>query len=348
MSKYEIVKANGTSHKKALLDILANNLKRQSNARFEWNYENCPFGKARYWLVRENDSDTYVGSATAFLREFYIDNRPAKAAVLGDFAVNKEHRILGPAISLQKTIVSQLIREDIDILYGKPNKAAKKIFDKIGYQNIGIFKNYIKILKVKYDEENYLPPKTLTKRFPSLFDLLLKILSKDFYIRCKTDIIFEHLTSFDDRFDEMWHIVRKHFPIWGNRTPKFLNWRYSQSPLHQYRIFAMSENGKISGFIVYYIENNKCYVADLVSLSYQAGLNVLLARFIKYLRHTKVGTVSVKYFGNDRLVKKLKQFGFIHKTNSDKEIQVMCNKPALASLVLDEKNWYFLSGDMDI
>jgi hypothetical protein len=70
---------------------------------------------------------------------------------------------------------------------------------------------------------------------------------------------------FDERFDILWKKASKQFNMNGERSSKFLNWRYKQSYLHDYKIFCILDDGKeLVGYIVYSVEDSICFVSDML------------------------------------------------------------------------------------
>jgi hypothetical protein len=117
MNKYTIIEANANENKDDILPILKRNLNIASMQRYDWNYKNCPYGNARCWLAKCENS--YVGSAAIFPRKIIIKGEPMYAGIAGDFAVDKNHRAYGPALKLQKEILSQLKNSQSQTNYQK-------------------------------------------------------------------------------------------------------------------------------------------------------------------------------------------------------------------------------------
>jgi len=131
MNEYKIIKANIGKHKKDILPILERNLEDASLNRYNWNYENCPYGVAHSWLARCKKTDTLVGSASLFPRKLIIKNKPVFAAIAGDFAVDKKHRVYGPSIKLQKEIQLGIKNNVFKFIYGIPNEQSRMLFLRI-------------------------------------------------------------------------------------------------------------------------------------------------------------------------------------------------------------------------
>src|SRR5579872_65882 len=91
------------TEREELLDILTRNLGGLAHAkRFEWLHRCHPAGKGWTWFAYEKESGQKVGTASLFPRAMWIADKIAICGQVGDFAVEKGHRSLGPALLLQR------------------------------------------------------------------------------------------------------------------------------------------------------------------------------------------------------------------------------------------------------
>ncbi|VAX33497.1 hypothetical protein MNBD_NITROSPIRAE03-1739, partial [hydrothermal vent metagenome] len=309
-----------------------------------------PHGNAHCWLAREESSGRYVGSGSLFPRRMYVFGKAVYGAIAGDFAVDKEHRAYGPALRLQRTIQSAHKDNGLEFIYGVPNKLSEPIFLRIGYSELGKYNRYIKILKAEYKHRHYLPPEPVTRMFSGIIDVGLKGFFKESRYRRATNISIELPEFFDERFDLLWKKVLGQFKIAGDRSSEVLNWRYKESPHHDNRIFTLIDHEQdIDGYIVYYTENNACYIADVLFIDSESIRDSLFAEFILYMREMGIGSISIRYFGGGLLTRYLRKFGFFPVREEDSSILVYSDKASpLSPFLLRGDNWYFLEGDLDI
>jgi hypothetical protein len=75
--------------------------------------------------------------------------------------------------------------------------------------------------------------------------------------------------------------------------------------------------------------------------------DLLLARFILLQRKEGIGAIRIRYLGNSSIQKKLKTFNFIGVDDNTRLLLYADDLPN-QSYLLDETNWYFFAGDMDI
>ena len=348
MTRYSISEADVRNNKDDILSILTKNLDGQSPSRYEWNYNQCPYGAALCWLAKDEQSNIFIGTTALFPRVVLVKGDPVYAVIAGDFAVDIKHRNLITALSLQKEIRSKIHDTKFKFIYGLPNKQSKNIFLRLGYKKIGRFTHFVKPLKSEYQYNKYIYSFLQLKIFARAVDFLIKSFSKE--NRYKTTLKYSIITPeyFDDRFDMFWKNVSKHSTIIGERTSIFLNWRYIQSPEKKYKIFCLlDEHNDIIGYIVYFIENNMCHIRDMLFEPSTEVLSLLLAEFSRFIRMKGVGSISVHYLGGSLLEKKLREFNFLPIKN---ETDLIIYSPDIADNtdLLNKENWHFLAGDNDV
>lgn len=348
MSKYIIEKADLCRQKDEILALLQRNLEGISDERFTWNYLKAP---AVCWVARDSSTGELVGTCAIFLRDATVNGRPAKAGIAGDFAVDKKHRTFGPALMMQKALLASLKDERIDFTYSIPNKLSEPLLVRLGYREIGKYHRYVKLLRAEYRENKNILPSPLKGIASGITDLALKTISREFRYRRSGSVEVETPEFFDKRFDELSGAAGKKFDIVGARDSKFLHWRYKESAYRDYRVFAITrDKGALTGYIVYYIDENVAYVADMLcDLDLKDGLNTLLSEFCLRMRKDSVGSVSIRYLGAGSVEAKLKEMNFFEDKRNKTRVYVFCPpSQAESGLIFNSENWYILEGDNDI
>jgi hypothetical protein len=362
MNKYTIIEADVDKNKNDIIPILKRNLREASAQRYEWNYKKCPFGLARFFLAKHDNSKSFVGTASLFPRKINIENEPNFAYIAGDFAVDKKHRAYGPALKLQKDVLSESKNSGFKFIYGFPNEKSKILLLKAGYQEIGNIKLFIKIIKTKYIHIDfisiYLNSTVILKvvkyiksfkMFSKVLDLIIKKFSKEERNKKKYDYSVEMPELFDNRFDIFWKEVSKQYKIIGVRDSIFLNWRYKQSPSQEYKIFCiLDENKKILGYIIYYIKEKICYIVDMLFFKSKNVLDALLTEFCLHIRKKSVGAINIRYLGDMFLENKLKEYNFFPIENNKTKVLIHNFGFIPQEFLLDKKNWHFFIGDTDL
>jgi hypothetical protein len=348
MTRYSIIEADVQDNRVDILSIILKNIDGYSPSKYEWNYNQCPYGTAHCWLAKYEQSNTFIGTAALFPRVILVKGDPVYAAIAGDFAVDIQHRNLITALLLQKEIRAKIHDSKFKFIYGLPNKQAKGIFLRLGYKNIGRSDHFIKLLKSEYQNNKYIHSFMQFKIFARAVDIFIKNFAKE--KRYKTTLKYSIITPeyFDDKFDEFWKKISRHFTIIGERTSFFLNWRYIRSPEKKYKIFCiLDEHKDIIGYIVYFLENNMCHIVDMLFEPSTEIISLLLAEFSRFIRMKEIGSISVHYLGNSILEKKLREFNFLL---IKEERDIFISNPEIAdnTVLFNKENWHLFAGDFDV
>lgn len=114
-------------------------------AKFDWFYRDAPDG-ALLQLLRHGPARTVVGTAGVGWRRMRGGGRELRAGLLADMAVMSDHRMLGPAMSLQRAASDRALR-DGDLVYGFPNPHAVPVVKRLGYAHAGDMVMYVRVLR---------------------------------------------------------------------------------------------------------------------------------------------------------------------------------------------------------
>jgi RimJ/RimL family protein N-acetyltransferase len=349
LSRYRIFPADPVRNREDILGVLGRNLPNVSLARLVWNSEFCPHGGARWWLAEAEESRTCVGVCGLFPRRIRVAGRTCRAAVIGDFAVDQAHRAFGPALALQKAVLAAVPAAGLDFIYTKPNEQSEALILKLGYHPVGEMARYAKVLRTEYRQGAWLPPRLLTRAGAAPLNAALAFFSRERRRRRPAGWTIAAPEHFDASFDRFWKRVADQWPILGERTAEDLQWRFRRSPFSEYRCFALlGPDQEILGYIIYYILDNVCRIADLLELNERGVGEILLAEFILHLRKLQAGSVMVRYLGHTAMVRRLSDFGFLRLAKRQARLMVYTN-PAGPRLpeIHDTNAWNFFEGDND-
>jgi len=345
---YSISQANLEKDRSEIDSLWRKNFNSSIRKRFSWIYENNPSGPATCLLLK--DKKKIVGATTLFPRRILINGKYHNAGIAGDFVMDEGHRVLGPALSLQRSAISNCDGERFNILYGFPNKKSELVLLRAGYKVLGEILSLTKPLKSYYYLKKHVDLPIITKMLAKAIDFFMEVLSKERYYKANKEYSVETPISFDQRFDTFWQKVSTQFPIIGERTSSYLNWRFMQTPHKRYQIFALSEEKSkdVLGYVVYSIAENKSYVDDLLCLDMGSVLDSLLSEYLLYQRKGGIDSVTIYCLGPQALVNKLKKLGFSVRGKKNKILIYAPTGSECLPYVFDVGMWYLFSGDNDV
>ena len=342
ISKADLIKDKG-----AIIGLWDENFPGLPKKRYEWIYENNPAGIPSCWLARKNES--VIGSATVFPRRLFINGQSVAGGITGDFSVVKKFRLLGPAVALQKEIISNYIKEGFDLIYTLPNEKSVTVATRSGYSVIGDVVSLTRPLR----SQSYLKERIHFPIIPELLqkpiDLAITTFTKENFFKEHKECTFEVLSQFDSRFDTLWKKILHNFIIIGERTSSYLNWRFVKSPHESYSIFIIKQvsNQEILGYIVFNTVNNRVKIADILSID-DKTLDILLSEFILFSRREDIDSISIRIAGGIDMTRKLHGYGFSVRDTEGKLLGLFPQDSLFSREVRDINNWYIMAGDNDI
>ena len=287
-----------------------------------------------------------VGTTALFPRRLLLDGVSLQAAVAGDFAVEPEHRTLYPAMALQTAAIATCRDGMFDVVYGFPNDAARPVQLRAGYHSVGQACAGVRLLRTgaAFRQRG----RRLWNLGASIFNSTITFVSKA--ARSKTSIVYNYvsLSRFDDRFDRFWQRSLLEHRIIVQRDSRYANWRFMECPMRKYSLFAAQHEttGEIGGYLVWSpSQDGKIHISDL--MADDDVFDNLLTAFIREQQGHDAYCITIVYFGDNKLIRKLHRLGFIFRSTRS-EVLLSVN-PALPKpeRLFDSDNWYLLDGDSD-
>lgn len=344
---YSIVKADLINNKADILNLMCRNLGMHSEEWFTWKYLACPYGVARCWLIKDDNSGNFVGTAALFPRKKSLNNKNFYIGIAGDFAIDRNFRSFGLALKLQKHILAVFEKEGFDFVYGTPNNLAEGVLLKSGYTEIGTFTRYAKLLRTESVLKKYIKLILVLKIASAVCDFLLNLVSRGKFINIADGDGIQVLAVSDRKTEGLFERIRNNFNLSSIKDSVFLRWRYQESLDKKYNIlFIFSNKREIFGYLVYFERDKVYYIEDIFFTGSEKTLNYIFSAVIRIARKQRISSISLNFFGNSAVEKILLRFGFIPREPGHKII-VYSNNQQVKSQLLNKENWFFMNGDND-
>lgn len=343
---YKVVEADLSKDKEEIINLWRRNFPGSSRPekRFDWIFGQNPYGPAKCWLLMSEKDHAFVGCATLIPRRIYINGTHVMVGIVADTVMDQRHRTMGPSLMLQRAAISEFEKGNVKFIIGFPNKLSEAVNIRAGYKIMG---NYVRMVKVFRSEKKLgeLTNTHLSKIISPIIDFGLNL---DKYFRKRGDklekVSFEEVESFDDRFDELWERFSKEDLVIGERSRLYLNWRYTQYPYGDFKVFcARNERNNLLGYIVFRMDNNEVFISDIFSHKLN---DVILYNFLERFRNEHVDSTAIGLVDNDYFVKLFKRSVFLKRENIG-NIVLYCDGD-LRKLLGNPLNWYLFYGDTDV
>jgi hypothetical protein len=354
-ARYSIVPGDLHADRLEVLDLATRNRpgpRSRLEAKYVKYYENNPLGAPSLFLARENESGSLVGMAALFPTSLWIAGERVPAGIGGDFAVDEEHRGLGPALPLQRATVPAVSERGMKCAYGSPNTSSEPVVARAGYADVGRLTRFVKLLSARPLVERYVSTPWLASLASGVASPFMSILSRERLRRRSRRFSVEQPELFDERFTSLWELARRQLGVTSERNAELLNWRYektgpSAAP-ENYTIFALVDGDEVAGYLVYRMGDETRIVYDVLCRPDRPVVDALLSGFILDARRKKASAIDLGYVGPPNLLTgRLRAFGFLQRTaQNGLLVYVDGEAPSGVDLVKAE-SWYFTSGDTD-
>lgn len=342
------MKISTASYEEAKEDIISilnrNRFPALDEAYFSWRYTEV-FGTPINCLAEINGKK--VGLLTFFPRPLKIKG---DAVVLGDtghISVDKEHRRKGIALRLLKTAADKARESNIDFCFCMPNDLAKSVLIKAGWKEIGNIKYYRKLINIKPKLARIFKNSLLSECLGTICNSIFKFTSIEYLVKSE-DYEFTEIDKIDETFDLLWQRTSNFSQIARVRDRTFLQWRFFNKPMKKakYRIFGLTKDKKLQGYIVLLITPPVASIVDLFCVK-KRELQ-LINGTIQYLRRSIcIDSISIALSNKNPYSTALKYLGFIPIR---KRLSICCyisSDNDSLDFLMNIRNWFITLADKD-
>ncbi len=345
---YTISQADPIESRQAILELWKQNFPAASESRYAWLYQTR---RAKSWLL-DTDEGATVGAAGLMDRTIYSPEGRLRAGQAIDLNVGQNHRTVGPALSLARTLVQSARQQGYQLVYGFPNADSEPVLKRVGYRWLGALQRWYKPLRCEKILQTRLQ-NPLARKAAAIVswaaNTALAIKSRETFYRRPTEIHVRQADGFDASFDLLWQKVSRQYPWIGERTADYLSWRFGQSPSGRFQVFCITKAGReLLAYLVFAWQDGIVHVNDFLFTD-AWSLNLLLSEFLRHVRRQKATAVIVVFLGPGFVTGTLKAFGFWRRpTIWNAMVSVDWNRPGVdISTILDEQRWYLTRADID-
>ncbi len=368
---YTIVHPDAQGARDAILELWRRNFPEVPAQRYAWLYE---AGPASSFVLRSGQGDA-VGAAGLMRRDFRAFGKTVRAGQAIDLNVNQEHRTVGPALSLQRSVLAAVASGEIDLAYGFPNRQSEAVLRHAGYRTLGDLDRWVKPLSCRVAFDRWAWPRPLGRSLAAILDPILRgghdlasgvrnlfrpaflpDVSTHFRRSSPTPFAVQEVHTFDARFDRLWEAAAPQWPILGERTSDYLTWRFSRCPEWRHRAMCLSgSGGELLGYVIYARRGDVVYVADLLVADLR-HLEPLLAALVRLMRRQRAKMVVVLYFGRAEVGRALTRLGFWKRPSGRKvmlsvgeklRMDAVASASAGQTSLCDPANWHLTGADID-
>jgi len=292
-----------------LLAVLEQNLADLPHARrFKWIYCDNPEGPAWSWFVCDRASGQVHGVASVFRRAMWLGPRVSLCGQVGDFAIDADHRSLGPAVMLQRATFGPVDQGHLALCYDcPPHERGMSTFRRLGMKADATLVRHARLLRTDRRLAGRLG--AIGRVLAPVGNVLLRVAAGR-RARPAAFAIARHDGRFDEEFSALDRAVAAPDVIRGRRSAEDLNWRYRDDPLTDYVVLAARRRAELIGFVILTVEAGDMVVVDLFGeLTAEETLDLLEAA-ADDARAAGAETLHLSVSDGSRLIPHLPRAGF--------------------------------------
>lgn len=346
---YRVYQVDLAVDKQDILDFWQSCFPAWPPEKYAMFYENNPDGAAACFAARDTEN-ALVGAIALFARRISVNGKVVNAAVAGDLAIRVDHRGTGLVQSLRSAMLDYMRQSSLDFVYGTANTISRKVLEKDGFRAIGETVWMVKIIRSERYVKKWVKAAPLARLISYPIDWALGRRYRKVIMQPEDLYAWEDLTRFDERFDALWQEAQPMYAITGERTARFLNWRFADCPYKQFRVFALVRKGdkKLIGYVVYRPSPEGTHIEDFFAVEPDWLSRQLLSEFLCFVRRQQFDAVTFYYFGEERLTRMFEQFGFVKRDVTRTMVIHVDNESPIRRDLLNPRRWHFLYADNDV
>ncbi len=237
--------------------------------------ESAVTDKAMYrWLAEQNTynpdgchlfhvaKDKEVVVASDFLQPvpLIVNDKKYLAAWSIKTMTHPEYRRQGIFAAMTEHNISRAKDSGVDVILGFANASSFPGYKKFGWDVLFERRAVIRPLDIREPLRRKLKVAPLASGLNAVFKKWDKRRREK--VKITLDISLEH--SIPQGAEQAWEQMKKDFPVAVERSPQYLDWRYTQRPRHDYKFLAARQGQQLKGLLIYRYRpsNQSCILID--------------------------------------------------------------------------------------
>ncbi len=318
---------------------------------WEWKYYDNPAGKHNAYIAL--DEEKVVGEIASIPCRVKVGPEELTACQTCDIVIAPEHQGLRTFRTLCRVAEDSSRDNGCVYIYGVAVPTTLGLSTKIlGFNDAGPLNNLAKVINPAPFLKKRLKIGPLSTALGALGGAGLRTVDA-FRLKPSPGIEISEIDRFDSSFDNLWKEWSADFDHVIIRDSVYLNWRYCDNPVENYKIFKADRNGKCVGFLVmcFNVEEGirRGFVVDLMTDPGDPQvLSSLISRLAGILYREKTDSISIWMLEHVPAYKYLRSIGFVPRgTPHTLIVKSLVDKWGNERLS-ERTEWFFTLGDGDM
>jgi hypothetical protein len=148
----------------------------------------------------------------------------------------------------------------------------------------------------------------------------------------------------------LWGKLLKEYCFLGERSSRFLDWRFNQSPHDEYQVFTLAyrKDMPFLGYVIFCADGRRVKVADIGFDGTEKSFIELISYFSFYQRAQGAESISLGIAGHPKMIKLLQKLGYSLRAKT-KKVQIYAPPKFKTTLKsIKTGRWFLTLADNDI
>lgn len=319
----------------------------KSKIKLEWQLLKIPFEGRYVNIAVHKESNKTAGTYAVFPIPFKVGERKVIGSQAIDAITDKNFRGNNLFIKLAKNVYNTASEGGVKLVFGIPNGISVHGHkNKLGWNLLDPLPFMMKPINSRYFTDKI----KILKWFPNI-----RIFGKK---RLKNSARLVVDNSFNQSVDEIWQMFSKNIQVGVIRNLQYLNWRYIEKPLEDYRIVHAygNQDNEYLGYIIYCVKEKHGgkigYIMEYVfNPERESEVLDLLVHANNEIVSSGADCILSWCFDHSPNYKNYKKLNFFNLHEKLRPIELHFGTrvfdDSLASLVYKRENWYLSYSDSD-
>ena len=337
--------------RETILAVLSRSLPNAADTdRYRWLYLDNPCGPARVWLAEDATTGAAIGTSAGYPKRVYVDGAVETVLNLSDFAFDRGHRSLGPALKLLRATLEAMDDPGLSFSYDRPSEAMLAIYKRMGAGAVSPLRRWVRLIEIK---------PTLTRRFGDGWAVSLIGRVGDAVLHARDRVFGDapagvHVSAQvgdpGPEFDALDAELARTYPLRLQRSASYLRWRYLRSVTVPHEILCARDRGTLLGYLVFRPrENGVVALVDLLTLGDPRVPSALVRTLFATARARGASAVWATVLRGSPIEAVLERTGFLARGEDPGVVVYAPRATAERRALLDDpRHWWVLSGDQDV
>lgn len=347
MSEIGVRQVDPAAARERILGVLASSLPAAAGReRFDWRYLCNPDGPALVWLA-EGESGEVLATSAAYPRRMRVGGDVVRALNLGDFAVDRSHRTLGPALRLLRATLAPVHDGTYAFSYDFSNAPMHAVYRRMQVNSLGHIERWVQPVSMTRLVREKLGDRALAAVVGGVADVVVRA-RRSLRGRARGVSVDLLAAECGVEFDALDARLARGRAVAGVRDAAYLNWRYLHHPIWRHQIICARTAGRLVGYAV--VRCPTPHTAQLVDLQAEdtRAARALLARTEQWSAAHGAAALHVEVLAEGPAARVIKTLGFIRRESQAGPLVCAAVGSPCAPILDAAANWWLMGGDRDV